>query len=63
MSRAVYRVTKGPFKGTIGTFAKLISNKEKVMLSIINLGNNVEYQVDIKDVEIIPTFDDTTPLA
>ena len=59
--RAMYRVTKGPLKGTIGTFAKLVSTNDKVLLSIINPGNHVEYQVDIKDVEIIPEY--TTPLA
>lgn len=53
MDRAVYRIIRGPNKGTIGTFAKLIADKDKVVLSILNIGNNVEYEVDPKDVEII----------
>ena len=58
MERTVYRVVKGPHKGTIGTFAKLISDKDKVMLSITNIGNNKEYEVNIKDVEMISAFKD-----
>ena len=56
--RAMYRVTKGPLKGTIGTFAKLVSDKDKIMLSITNIGNNKEYEVNIKDVEMISTLEE-----
>lgn len=62
MNHTVYRVVKGPYKGTIGTFSRVIADKNKVLLSIINPGNHIEYQVDPKDTEIISDYD-TTPLA